>query len=286
VEVEKARETGFCLGVRRAIRLLEEAAQEYGEIETLGAVVHNRQVVNSLARLGIRMVEGLEQIQGDVIGIPSHGVSRQVMEEIQDRGLRIVDTTCPRVRKAQKAAQKLAKAGFQVVIFGDKRHPEVRGVLGWTEGKGIVTMDSEIPWSGGKLPRRLGVLCQTTQNPDYFAQFAKQLAVSFLLQVEELRIVNTICNATKRHQEAALELAKRVDVMIVVGGYNSANTRRLAEVCASTGVATHHVETAAEVREAWLEGRRVGVTAGASTPDQVIQEVMMKLKEKGEIECK
>lgn len=286
MEIEKASETGFCLGVRRALELLEKAVQQYGPLETLGAVVHNRQVASDLARLGVKAVEGLEQVQGKVVAIPSHGASRQVIEEIQRRGLQMVDTTCPRVLKAQRAAQKLARAGFSVVIFGDAQHPEIRGVLGWTEGKGIVTMDSKIAWGAGRPPRRLGVLCQTTQNLDNFAHFVNQLLASLPSGMEELRIINTICDATKRRQEATLELARRVDSMIVVGGYNSANTRRLAEVCASAGVETHHIETAAEVKDVWLKGQRIGVTAGASTPDHVIEEVVSELKTKGEIRCR
>lgn len=282
VAVEEARQTGFCLGVRRALRLLEAAVKDGGAVESLGAVVHNRQVSDKLARIGVRSIGTLDEMSGRVVGIPSHGVGRALMEEIRARGLDVVDTTCPRVRKAQRAAQKLAAAGFGVVIFGDGAHPEVRGVLDWAGDKGLVTMDgANIPWEDGKPPRRLGVLCQTTQNPEYFNHFLSDVARCYLPHLEELRVVNTICNTTRERQEAALELARRVKLMLVVGGYDSSNTRRLAEVCASAGVETHHIETAGDLREEWLAAGHIGVTAGASTPDEIVQEVISNLRAKG-----
>lgn len=281
MKVEEAKETGFCFGVRRAVRLFEEAVQEHGKVETLGAVVHNRQVSDNLAGMGVHAIDGLEQLRGRVVGVPSHGVGRKTMDEIQARGLQIVDATCPRVRRAQNAAQKLARAGFSVVIFGDEKHPEVRGVLDWADDKGIVTSDALIAWPNGKTPRRIGVMCQTTQNAEYFTQFVHKLMDLYLPHVEELRVVNTICNTTKQRQEAALELARRVELMIIVGGYHSANTKRLAEICSSAGVDTHHIETAAELKDEWLGAARVGVAAGASTPDEVVKEVINRLKEIG-----
>lgn len=278
MEIEKARELGFCFGVRRAVRLLERAAQEPGKIETLGPVVHNQMVVDSLAKLGVTVINSLDQFKGNVLAITTHGVGPGVLAEIQNRQLPLIDTTCPIVRKTQRIAKKLADAGFWVIVFGEAAHPEVKGLLGWAGNKAIATLDAQEISTVNLLPRRLGILSQTTQNQSSFRNFVRDVLSSVLAQVQEISIVNTLCNATLRRQEAALELAKKTELMLVVGGHNSANTRRLAESC-STLVETYLVESAAEIKESWLEGKsHIGITAGASTPDQAINEVISRLK--------
>jgi 4-hydroxy-3-methylbut-2-enyl diphosphate reductase len=251
---------------------------EYGSIETLGALVHNQQVIDSLTQLSVRAVEGLDEVQGNIVAIPSHGLRPQMIEEIQVQGLRILDTTCPIVQKAQIAAKELAQAGFWVIVFGDKGHPEVKGVLGWAEGRGVATFDNE-EVNSFDLPPQVGILSQTTQSYTRFAQFLTGFITASLPQVKELRIINTICDATRKRQEAALELARRCDLMIVLGGHNSANTCSLAETCASTGVKTYHIEQAREINQDMISGRScIGVTAGASTPDEIMHEVLLKLE--------
>jgi len=278
--IEKASEMGFCTGVRRAIAMIEKASRELGPLETLGPVVHNQQVINKLALEGIQVAENLDQVQGKVVAISSHGVAPQVVAEVEKRGLKLIDTTCPFVRRAQVAAQSLADDGFFVIVFGEESHPEVQGVLGWTKGKGIATL--EVPLLE-KMPPRIGILSQTTQNLANFASFVAEFVQSDLASISELRVVNTVCDATRKRQEAALELAKRVDLMVVVGSRSSANTQRLAEICAATGVATYRIETAVEVDPSWIgDRRRVGITAGASTPDFSIDEVVAKLERLGQ----
>ena len=281
MNINIAQESGFCFGVRRAIRLLKEAAEIHGNLETIGAAVHNHQVVESLSQLGISAVESLDSVQCSTVAIPAHGLDRRVIEKIKKRHIRIVDATCPKVRKAQLSAEQLAKDGFWVIVFGDTYHPEVQGVLGWAGGNGIATLDSEIILNIGNLPNRAGILSQTTRNPAQFANFVNEITASVLSHVVELRIVNTICNATKRRQDAALELARKVDMMLVIGGHHSANTNNLAELCAATGVETHHIETVSEMRQEWLGNKHIGLTAGASTPDEVTKEVIAYLKENG-----
>jgi len=279
MQIRKARETGFCFGVKRALKILQEAIREYGEIETLGRMVHNQQMVDNLSKLGVRVVENLDHVRGSAVVIPSHGVPPQVIEELKARRLGIIDTTCPIVRKAQLTVKELSEKGFGVIIFGDPDHPEVKGMLGWAGERGIATLDAEVISKFGKLPRHLGLLSQTTRDPAQFAHFANNFISLFLPRIGELRIVNTLCDVCKRRQATAMELARKVNLMIVVGGRNSANTRCLAEVCSSTGVETHHVETAAEIEDNWLKGRgSVGVTTGTSTPDEVIQQLMVELK--------
>ncbi len=279
MQIRKAKETGFCFGVKRALKILEEAIREYGEIETLGRMVHNQQMVDKLSKLGVKVVENLDHVRGSAVVIPSHGVPPQVVEELKARMLGIIDTTCPIVRKAQLTVKELSEKGFGVVIFGDPDHPEVKGMLGWAGERGIATLNAEMISKFEKMPRHLGLLSQTTRDPAQFAHFANNFVSLFLPRIGELRIVNTLCDVCKRRQATAMELARKVNLMIVVGGRSSANTRCLAEVCSSTGVETHHVETAAEIEDNWLKGRGlVGVTTGTSTPDQVIQEVMLKLE--------
>lgn len=274
METEKAVELGFCTGVRRAIEILEKAAQRSGPLLTLGPVVHNQRVMEKLSRFGIRAVDNVEQLEGSTVAISSHGVSPAVVERMKAQGLQIVDTTCPFVRRAQAAARSLADAGFFVVIFGEESHPEVQGVLGWAEGRGIATL--ELPRLEKAL-HRVGILSQTTQSFSGFTAFVSSFADSHLASVTELRVVNTVCDATRRRQEAALDLARRVNMMLVVGSRRSANTRRLTELCSAV-VETHLIDGADEI-DALQFGAdwRIGVTAGASTPDEAIEEVITRL---------
>ncbi len=277
MEIEKASDLGFCFGVRRAIKLVEEAARKQGPLQTLGPIVHNRQVIEELETKGIEVASGLHDIDSETVAIASHGIAPQVADMLKSRGLKVIDATCPLVQRAQRAARRLAAAGFFVLVFGDSAHSEVQGILGWAGDNALAALEAPKLES---LPRRVGVLSQTTQSAAHFARFLQQLITSGIASLSELRIINTICEATTKRQQAALELAGRVDLMIVIGGRHSANTRHLAESCVAAGVETHHVETAAELDPAWLVNRRrIGVTAGASTPDQIIDEVVTKLEE-------
>jgi 4-hydroxy-3-methylbut-2-enyl diphosphate reductase len=277
VRIERAREMGFCPGVRRAIDIVERAARERGEVATLGPVVHNEQVVARLAGLGA-VVAGMDQIGDRAVVIPSHGVGPVVSEELRRRKLQVVDATCPTVRKAQLAAKELAEAGFWVVVFGDGGHPEVQGILGWAGGRGVATLEEEAVEKLRRRHRRLGILSQTTQDARSFARFVMEVVEHALTGARELRLVNTICHATMRRQAAAVELAGVADVVLVVGGYESANTRHLAETCSALGVETHYIEGADELERCWFGGKHhIGVTAGASTPDVVIDEVILRV---------
>jgi 4-hydroxy-3-methylbut-2-enyl diphosphate reductase len=256
---------------------LEEVARERGNVETLGAVVHNQQVLQKLAALGVRVVKSVDDIRGSTVAISSHGVSPQLEQEIRARHNDIIDTTCPFVHRAQVAAKRLARAGFFVIIYGDADHPEVKGILGWADGRGMATLDEKFITTLDRIPRRLGVLSQTTQIPVHFTEFVKKLIDSAFVKDSEIRIIDTICHDIRKRQEEALRLAKKVDLMLVVGSHNSANTIRLAELC-STATETYLVETAADIEPAWLQGRDyIGVTAGASTGEPTINEVMQRL---------
>ncbi len=278
MKIEKAEKLGLCFGVRRAIKLLEEAANKYGRIETLGPLAHNRLLVEALAKLGVKSIDRLDQAQGKILAITTHGVSPSVLAEIKTNHVRIIDTTCPIVRKAQHAVNGLAKAGFDVFIFGDANHSEVKGLLGWAGDKGIAALHTNDIDRLGKSPSHLGIIAQTTQTQSDFINFARQLMDIFGPEIDEIRLVNTLCKVTQGQQEAALRLARRTQVMIVIGGRNSANVRHLVEIC-SASVETYLVETADEVDTSWFVGKNhIGITAGASTPDETVEELMGRLR--------
>lgn len=278
MRVEKADKIGFCFGVKRAIDILEKVARERGGVETLGAVVHNRQVLQKLSKIGVKVAKNVDEIQGDTVVTSSHGISPQLEEELRARHIDIISTTCPFVHRAQVAARRLAESGFFVVIYGDSGHPEVKGILGWTKGKGIAALDEKFIATFNPIPRRLGILSQTTQVPAHFTQFIKKLVDAAFTRDAEMRIIDTICHDIRERQAVALKLANKVDLMLVVGGHHSANTNRLAELC-SMATETYLVETAGEIKPSWLEDkRRIGITAGASTDEQTVNEVLRALK--------
>ncbi|MCX7911447.1 MAG: 4-hydroxy-3-methylbut-2-enyl diphosphate reductase [Dehalococcoidales bacterium] len=276
--IEKAV-TGFCFGVRRAIELVEEACRTHGGVETLGAVAHNEQVLKKLAASGVRVVESIDEISGKTVVTSSHGVSPDLQEALRRRGIDIISTTCPNVSRAQNAARKLAGDGFFVIVYGDATHPEVRGILGWAKQGGLATTDEKALTSMKTLPRHLGILSQTTQVPAQFGEFVKRVVDLALRENSEIRIIDTICHDLRERQKVALELARRADLMFVVGGRFSANTNRIAELCAAV-TETHLIETAEDIDPSWLKGKRhIGVTSGASTAEDTVRQVMQALKE-------
>lgn len=278
VKIEKAAGTGFCFGVKRAITILEKTAKERGSVETLGAPVHNKQVLQKLANAGVTVTGSVAEIQGDAIAIGAHGVGPEVETEIRARNITIIDTTCRFVHRAQIVARRLADSGFFVVVYGDANHPEVKGILAWAGGKGIATRDVKDVAALNPLPRHVGVLSQTTGIPASFIDFVKGLLDSAFSKDSELHVVDTICHDIRRRQTSAQKLAERVDLMFVVGDRTSANTNRLAELC-SRSTETHLIETAEDIKPQWVKGHRhIGITGGASTAEETIDEVVKRLE--------
>ncbi|MFC1947519.1 4-hydroxy-3-methylbut-2-enyl diphosphate reductase [Chloroflexota bacterium] len=276
--IEKSPMTGFCFGVKRAIESLEEVAREREQIETLGAVVHNRQVMQRLADIGIKVADSVEEIKGNTVVISAHGVGPQVEEEIRKRNIEIINYTCSFVKRAQTAARRLARAGFFVIVHGDVNHPEVKGILGWADGKGLATMDIDSLTTLDNFPRRIGVLSQTTQIPAFFTTFVKNLVDHALNKDTEIRIIDTICHDIRERQKVTLDLASKVDIMLVIGSNTSANTNHLAKMCA-TATKTYQVETADEIQPSWFKGsEHVGVTSGTSAAEETINEVVFRLE--------
>lgn len=278
MEIVKAKVFGFCFGVRRAVQMIETELDKNASLCTLGAIVHNTHVVEALASKGAKLVGSLDEVPpGGAVAITAHGTGEEVYEDIRRRGLRLIDTTCSIVRRAQQTAAALVGDGFFVVLYGEAEHPEVKGILSWTRGQGVATQTSKIDVPPGV--KGIAIIAQTTKNPKLFAEFAQQITKEQISKVPEIRIIDTTCPETGRRYQAARELAQQVESLIVVGSRSSANTRKLAEICRETGIPTYHIESAAEIEEAWLAGvNRFGVTAGASTPDDVIAEVVLRLR--------
>ena len=280
VEILLARDMGFCWGVRRAIDMMEEAVQERGRIVSLGPIVHNPQVVANLTKKGIQVAGSIDGVDGASLAITAHGSGPEVLHEAKSRNLDVIDTTCPIVTRSQRWARKLAESGFTVIVYGDADHREVKGVLSWAQGRGIALTEENLDSLPGELGSRVAIISQTTQSPASFADFVSRLLRERLDEISELRVINTLCGVTASQQAAARDLAQGVDLMLVIGGRNSANTRHLVERCREEGVPTHHIEAADELESEWFEGcRRVGVTAGASTPDSAVKEIVRRIQE-------
>ncbi len=275
MKITLAKHAGHCFGVKAAMqKAFATVRDEQQPIYTLGPIIHNRQVVEKLEKEGVRAVKNLSEIEKGVIIIRSHGVSPEVIAQAEARGLKVIDATCPFVQRAHKLARQLVDEGFELVILGDARHPEIEGILGTVQGAAlVVTQAGEVE----NLPKknRFGLIAQTTQSLENLQQVASAL----LTRTNEFKVVNTICNATTHLQRATRELARKVDLMLVVGGRNSANTTRLAVICRETGVTCYHIETADEIQPEWARNAgHVGVTAGTSTPEWVIVDVMEYLR--------
>jgi len=273
MKVVVARHAGICYGVERALKMAAEAATTTDRVATLGPLIHNPQAVAALQERGVGVASSLDEIEQGTVVIRSHGVDPAVIEQAEQKGLAVVDATCPFVRAAHTCAAELAARGYAVVIVGESDHPEVEGILAHAGGEAvIVERAADLP---ARLPRRIGVVVQTTQQLDTLRDVVDDL----LPRTAELRVCNTICSATAKRPTAAAELAEEVDVIVVVGGHNSGNTTRLTEICRARNPRTHHVETAAELDPAWFKGASVvGVSAGASTPDEQIQGVISAIE--------
>ncbi len=274
MRVEVARYAGICYGVERALKLAMEAADSGNEVHTLGPLIHNPQAVAALKESGVGVASGLDEVGGGTLVIRSHGVDPAIIDDAVARGLDVVDATCPHVTKAHEAAEELKRGGYSVVIVGEADHPEVEGIMAHAGGEAtVVSSAAELP---ERLPsRRVGIVVQTTQS----LRRLDEVVEAILPRASEVRVFNTICSATGKRQQSAEELAENVDVMIIVGGHNSGNTTRLAEICGAVNPRTFHVETPDELEPAWFEGaERVGVTAGASTPDEQMRAVITAIE--------
>jgi len=275
MKVLVAQNCGFCLGVKNAIRLAEETLAKEKPVYSLWPIIHNNEVVEKLAKAGLRSAESVEQIPaGATVLVRSHGASLEQLKKIKEKGLNIADATCVLVKRVQKIARKLREQGYKVVVIGDKNHPEVQAVVGSARQVSVVANFCDLH----NLPShsKLGIICQTTQSPDHFAETVAELIKHGF---SELKIINTLCKEAIKRQNSAVALCKQVDIMFILGGLHSANTRKLAELCKKYNNSTFHLQNWKELDKRIVSGKNVaGVTAGASTPDVIIGDFVRNLE--------
>ncbi len=279
MKIVLAEKAGFCFGVKRAMSIVEKTIEKYKDsgkpIYTLGDIIHNTQVVEKLKERGVLSIEDPENHTPGYLIIRSHGVSPDVIKKVKDLGYEVIDATCPFVKKVQNYAEREFKKGRYIILIGENNHPEVKGISGYIKGDfTIIESESDI----SKLPKDkdlpVTVVSQTTQSFEFFNRVVKELKNMY----NNIQYYDTICDATHLRQEESVAIAKNVDVMIVIGGYKSANTKRLALLCREAGAEVYHIETANEINKDWFIGiDSVGITAGASTPNWIIEDVVKKI---------
>jgi 4-hydroxy-3-methylbut-2-enyl diphosphate reductase len=282
MKVVVAQGCGFCPGVKNAIKIAQQTLAKRKNVYSLGEIIHNKDVVRQLAGTGLKIAENVEHLcslakartgTGTVI-IRSHGAGEQELKQIRKKGLKIVDATCILVKRVQKIAKMLHRQGYKVVIIGDKGHPEVQAVIG--SAPNILVIGDKNDINNLDKNQKLGVICQTTQSPEHFAKMITLIAKT---SFSELKVINTLCKEAIKRQTCAVQLCKQVDVMFILGGLHSANTRKLAELCKKYNIKTFHLQNWKELDKSILCGKNVaGVTAGASTPQWVIDEFVNNLK--------
>lgn len=277
MRVYLAKEVGFCFGVKRAINMTRQALAEHNDVSILGDVVHNRAVTSELEARGLQKKNGLEEVRGGTMVIRAHGLPQGEIQAARDRGLNIVDATCPIVTQAQDAATELERRGCTVVIVGDRNHAEIKGVMGNLQNPAVV-VDSVDELREAKLDKRLlrkvGVIFQTTHSFELCSDIINEL----ITMAKEVQVINTICRPVRNRQMDAVELAERVGVMVVVGSRSSANTLELKHLCQKYNRNTIHVENADELDPKAFDGVvEVGIASGLSTPPDIVEAVKAKI---------
>lgn len=274
MKVIVAKKCGFCPGVKNAINMAEKTLREEKRVYSLGPIIHNKDEVQRLAKAGLKTVENVNEIKSGTVLIRSHGAAPEQIAILKKKGLKIVDATCILVKRVQEIAKKLKDEGYKVVVIGDKNHPEVQAVVGFAEDVVVATERSDLR----KLPKnnKLGIVCQTTQSPECFSEMLCDIVKE---SFSELKVINTLCKEAIERQKSAVQLCKQVEVMFVLGGLESANTRKLAELCKKYNKQTFHLQNWKEFDKIEIFGKNIaGVTAGASTPEWIIAEFIENLK--------
>ena len=270
--IELAKNYGFCFGVKRAIK----KAEQIKDAATIGPLIHNNAEISRLkTSFNVKTLENIHELKGEKKAIiRTHGITKGDLAELKKKNIEIFDATCPFVTKPQQICEEMSAQGYEVVIFGDENHPEVKGVKSYVSTKAYVVLD-EKELENIKLGPKVAVVSQTTKKIEQFMKIVNFL----MLKVKEVRVFNTICDATFKNQAAITELSKKSDVMIIVGGKNSANTKQLFLISKSNCEDSYLIETEKELQKAWFEGKKhCGISAGASTPDWIIEQVIKKIE--------
>jgi 4-hydroxy-3-methylbut-2-enyl diphosphate reductase len=272
MKIELAESYGFCFGVKRAIKI----AEEHQNSATYGPLIHNSLEIKRLEQnYKVGLVENFKEFKtGDTAIVRTHGIPKNELEELNKTGVSVVDATCPYVTKPQQICEEMSKKGYSIVIFGDESHPEIKGVKSYAiNGALVVTSTKDL--EDVKLKEKIALVAQTTRKVEEYLQIASYLIPRY----KEVRVFNTICNATFENQEAARKLSKKADVMIVIGGKNSSNTKQLYSIVSSECKNSYHIEDENEIECSWFKDKNLcGITAGASTPDWIIQNVIDKIQ--------
>lgn len=273
MEIKRAKTQGFCFGVAITVKKAEEAVASGQSVTTLGHVVHNPQMVTQLEEKGLRNAESVDEVESGTLFVRAHGLPVSVYEKAQAKGLQVLDATCPMVTKIHVQAEKLRADGYKIVVIGDPNHAEVKGTLSHVPGAWCIQRPEDVD----ALPRasRVGVVVQSTWSGTQFAEIVQRLTAKYY----EVRAVNTICTDTHNRQFEAAHLSKDVEVMVVVGGKHSANTRHLAELSTQNGAKTYHIEGPDELEQQWFRGVKVaGLMSGASTPGWLVDQVAERME--------
>jgi 4-hydroxy-3-methylbut-2-enyl diphosphate reductase len=277
MKVNVAKSAGFCFGVKRALAIALETAGSESKVYMLGDIVHNEDVVRLINKAGIKKINKLSSGRNKILLIRAHGVCRDIIKKASRLGYKIIDATCPMVKEIHKIAQEVEKKGYEIIVIGDKRHDEVHGITGQLEGKAII-IDGlrHIPFERIKRIKRAAILVQSTQNLEKVDTIIETIKP----YIKDLEFFNTICQPTRIKQEEIKRMPQDNDVMIIIGSKTSANTRRLYEISKSLNKKTYWVKAKKEIRRVWFKNvKRVGVTAGASTPDSTTQDIVTYLKQ-------
>ena len=276
MKVTLAKSAGFCFGVKRAVEMVYKEAETGKKVYTLGPIIHNEQVVQDLEQKGVRVIdtpEELSEAEDATVIIRSHGISADVYHQLEDKKVRIVDATCPFVSKIYRIVEEESAAGRTVVIVGNGQHPEVKGIRGWSGEDTYVVGSAEEAKNLNILAQKISIVSQTTFNLKKF----KEIVEIFEKKGYDIKCLNTICNATEVRQTEARQIASQVDAMIVIGGKNSSNTQKLFEICKEECSNTYYIQNAEDMDFTAIRGmRRIGITAGASTPKNIIEEVQTR----------
>ena len=271
MQIELAKSLGFCFGVKRAIKIAEEAKDAH----TFGPLIHNNLENERLRNdFNVGLVENIEDLEDNTrVIIRTHGIEKDNLARLHEKDMEVVDATCPYVTKPQQIVEEMSKDGYDIVIFGDENHPEIKGVKSYATGNVYVaSVSSDL--DDKLLKDKVAIIAQTTRREDEYEALVQYL----MRRVRETRVFNTICNATFENQDAARELSNRSDIMLVIGGKNSSNTKQLYRICEQNCESSYLIESKDELEAFWFENKNLcGISAGASTPDWVIKEIIEKV---------
>jgi len=282
MDIIVAKNCGFCYGVKRALKMARSIrSRSAGKVFTLGDLIHNPRVISELEKRGIHSVDAVDRVEGGTVIIRSHGVPPQVIKKLQKKKVEIVDATCPIVKKIQRLVDRLSRKNRELIIVGNREHPEIKGLMGYSRGKGIIIEDETqvegLPWR-----KKRAVLAQSTQDIFLFSR----VVAALIERTESLDVHNTICLYTQARQKSTSELASHVDVLLIIGGKNSSNTRQLYEISKRILPSTHLIESANQINPRMLRrAKRIGLSGGASTPPEAIEEVVARIQRDFERQC-